>query len=296
MARPAPPSPPSPRRAQQPGPEERGRSTVRLGKSRTRSPCRPRTLRERPHGLSRLLTVSQNRCSNGSVWPKSCSPKLTINAGASGGPRSGMGPRPARGKLGSPGEQVSRHIGAAGVAGLGVGVKIVQPWVLHLDPHPKPTPKQARRRDGIPTPHRCLQRRQHPVYDCRCSLACPLRAPSHGHQGSTTVTPVTCRRVPASQISAAQDHDRGPIFQAGHAGLIPVACSMARHPKYRSLSIMGGTAVFARAISVLLRHRDQHHRPARTAPRAGPAQRRYGRCRSHRRHCDACLVHYRGRI
>jgi hypothetical protein len=42
-----------------------------------------------------------------------------------------------------------------------------------LTPTPKPTPKQARRRDGIPTPHCCLQRRQHPVYDCRGAWRAP---------------------------------------------------------------------------------------------------------------------------
>jgi hypothetical protein len=84
-----------------------------------------------------------------------------------------------------------------------------------LTPTPQPASKQARRRDGIRAAHRCPAARQHPVYDCRLSLACPPRAPSHGHQGSTTVTHVSCRRVPAGQITAVQGHDRCPIFQAG---------------------------------------------------------------------------------
>jgi hypothetical protein len=55
--------------------------------------------------------------------------------------------------------------------------------------------------------------------------ACPSRARSWGHQRSTAVTPVICRCVPAGQHFAAQDHDRCPIFQAGHADSIPVTRS-----------------------------------------------------------------------
>ena len=78
-------------------------------------------------------------------------------------------------------------------------------------PKAQPVPKQARRRDGIPAPHRCPAARQHPASDCRFSLACP-RVPLLRVTKGQPRSPSS-----AGQITPAQGHDRCPIFHAGHA-------------------------------------------------------------------------------
>jgi len=63
-------------------------------------------------------------------------PSSRPNTGASGGPRSGMTPGPGPDSGGSPGERVSRHIGAGGVANRRAGVQIVQPLGAPSGPLP----------------------------------------------------------------------------------------------------------------------------------------------------------------
>jgi hypothetical protein len=71
-------------------------------------------------------------------------------------PKTGLGSRmaPMLGPKvrGSPAARVSRRVGAGGVAGPGHGSLSFSRRVLHMDPCPWPAPRQARRRDGIPTP------------------------------------------------------------------------------------------------------------------------------------------------
>ena len=107
---------------------------------------------EDTYDLSWLITVSLNRCSAALAWLDHVVSKLLINTRASGGPRLRMISGPHTRLLGQPRERVSRCVGAGGVAGLGLGAQLVQrvgcsSWT----PNPRPAPRQARRRDGIPT-------------------------------------------------------------------------------------------------------------------------------------------------
>jgi hypothetical protein len=95
--------------------------------------------------------------------------------------------------------------------------------VLHLDLDPpahsetsSPTRRDTR------THHRPAAS-QYSAYDHRFSLACPLRARSHGHQRSITVNPVICHQVAAGQDFPGQDYDPSPIFQAGVHACSPSA-------------------------------------------------------------------------
>ena len=164
------------------------------------------------HGLSRLLAVSRNRCSTALCCTCHVVPKLLINTCASGGPwlRDGPGtsagvPSPRRHRRSRP-----RPVGQV------VHRERCSTWPTS----PRPASKQARRRDGIPTPGRRPCSKQHPACN-RSGPRVPPRARSQGHQRSITVTSVLCYWISANQHFAGQDHDPCPIFQAGHADGFP---------------------------------------------------------------------------
>ena len=54
---------------------------------------------------------------------------------------------------------------------------------------------------------------------------CPPRARSHGHDGSTTVTPVTCPPITADQLNAGQRLDHCPISKLAIGVRLPVVRS-----------------------------------------------------------------------
>jgi hypothetical protein len=122
----------------------------------------------------------------------------TTCTGASGGPRSGMGLRPTPGSERSPGNRYpvtsapkAQWAGGRGPDRSAVGCSI-------LTPTPQPTAKQARRRDGIPAPHRCPASRSSPPV--RLPLqpdvppVCPFsRSPRVNHGHSCHLPPSTRR-------------------------------------------------------------------------------------------------------
>jgi hypothetical protein len=101
-------------------------------------------------GTPRRRPTAGQRASPGTV---DRFPSSQPSTGASGGPRSGMASGPDPDSGGSPGEWVSRRVGAGGVAGRGVGVKIVQPWGAPAGPLP-PDPLRDMLTDatGYPLP------------------------------------------------------------------------------------------------------------------------------------------------
>ena len=115
------------------------------------------------------------------------------------------------------GAQVSRRVAARGIADRGLVGQVVHRERCSTWPtSPRPASKQARRRDGIPTPGRRPAASQHPACN-RSGPRVPPRARSQGHRRSITVTSVHCYWISAGQHFAGQDHDPCPIFQAGHA-------------------------------------------------------------------------------
>ena len=62
------------------------------------------------------------------------------------------------------------------------------------------------------------------------SLACPLRARSHGHQRSITVNPVIYRQVSAGRHFPGQDHDPYPM--SSKLGLSDAAFSPTGHARW----------------------------------------------------------------
>jgi len=139
-------------------------------------------------------------------------PKRHNQTGASGGPRSGM----VRSYdwppvVGSPGEQLSRHIGAGSVAGWGSGSRSFSRWVLHLDPDPQPTPKQARRRDGIPAPCHCPATSQHPYTTAASAWRAPRVPLLTATSGKQRSLQSYAHPYPQVSIRAGQSHDRCPI-------------------------------------------------------------------------------------
>jgi len=148
---PAPPLPPSPRRAPRPGPGNGAGagSDSAINEQEIRALCVP--YRRVNRGLSRLITVSRNRCSTPLACVCHVVPKLIINTRASGGPPLRDDLRTAEESCGSPSQRASHRVSTGGVAGLGLGVQLVQrvgcsSWT----PNPRPASKRARRRDGMP--------------------------------------------------------------------------------------------------------------------------------------------------
>jgi hypothetical protein len=145
---PAPPLSRSPRRAQRPGRETGAGAGAGRKRARRKSMPSACPMWEAPtvfHGCLR----SAETAAHGSALPMSSSfPSSRSNTRAAGGPRLREGSRTGREGGGSPG----RGYPVASTPRLsrsGVGARSAR-WVLQLDPYPRPAPRQARRRDGIP--------------------------------------------------------------------------------------------------------------------------------------------------
>jgi hypothetical protein len=182
---PAPPLPPSPRRAQRPG-RGNGAGAGSSGQE-VRALCVPYT--GDTCGLSRLITVSQNRCSTALSCACHVVPKLVIKSCASGGPGSGIAQGWAR---------EWRVTSCAGIpprrrrtcSRPGVGVHVVQPSGAPHGPLPLARSNAYRRRDGTPAhAPSCPEAGHHPVRPVILVRAprVPVHRGTHGEPRTTTV-------------------------------------------------------------------------------------------------------------
>jgi len=179
---------------------KRGRSRVGLGRWRTRSPCPLRALQEGQPGSLTATHGQSKPLLNGSILGMSCSSQALDKYSTSGGPRLRDDLRTAYKTGESPRERVSRRVGAGGVAGLGLGLQLVQrvgcsSWTPNL----RPAPRQARRRDGISAPAAHSAAGQEPA--CRAIAGRPLKL---------------IRRSPQPARLSSREHAGGLIFGLIH--------------------------------------------------------------------------------
>ena len=146
----------------------------------------PRTVRRATRVPQEGVSKASARVAPDHGWPqlKACSraslegSQAPDHTDASGGPRSGMAPRsgPARG---SPGERVSHHASAGGVADRGADIQIVQPLGAPSGCPPR-DPLRGKLADatGYPLPASRPAAEPH----LPRAISVPLRAVNHGQQ------------------------------------------------------------------------------------------------------------------